>query len=198
MPNTRSHIVTLARQWLGTPYHHQASLKGVGTDCVGLIRGIWRELLGPEPQALPAYTRDWAETHGRETLLEAARRHLIEVAPSEAQPGDVLVFRWRRNAPAKHCAILSSLPLPACGERAGPGEGRGRGSHERSPSGCATMIHALEGAPVSEVSLSPWWRRHLAAAFAFPCAGVRPSAPAQAGEAGADTIAPGPTTSRPD
>jgi hypothetical protein len=30
------------------------------------------------------------------------------------------------------------------------------------------MIHALEGAPVSEVALSPWWRRHTAAAFAFP------------------------------
>jgi hypothetical protein len=30
------------------------------------------------------------------------------------------------------------------------------------------MIHALEGAPVSEVTVTPWWRRHLAAAFAFP------------------------------
>ena len=33
----------------------------------------------------------------------------------------------------------------------------------------ATMVHAIEGAPVSEVTLSPWWRRHLAAAFAFAC-----------------------------
>jgi hypothetical protein len=30
------------------------------------------------------------------------------------------------------------------------------------------MVHALEGAPASEVSFSPWWRRHMAAAFAFP------------------------------
>ena len=130
-----------SRTWLGTPYHHQASLKGVGTDCVGLVRGVWRELYGAEPQALPAYTRDWAEAHGRETLLEAARRHLVELPPAEAQPGDILIFRWRRTAPAKHCAILSTP---------------------------TTMIHALEGAPVSEVSLSPWWRRHLAGAFMFP------------------------------
>jgi NlpC/P60 family putative phage cell wall peptidase len=140
----RTHIVTLARTWLGTPYHHQASLKGAGTDCVGLVRGIWRELYGTEPQALPAYTRDWAEAQGRETLLEAARRHLIEVPPTGAQPGDVLIFRWRRTAPAKHCAILST------------------------PS---AMIHALEGAPVSEISLSPWWRRHLGGVFMFP--GIR-------------------------
>ena len=138
---SRSHIVALARAWLGTPYHHQASLRGVGTDCVGLVRGIWRELHGREAQTLPAYTRDWAEGSGRETLLEAARRHLIEIPPFDAQPGDVFVFRWRRNALAKHCAILSKP---------------------------AAMIHALEGAPVSEIAFTPWWRRHVAAAFAFP------------------------------
>jgi NlpC/P60 family putative phage cell wall peptidase len=128
-------------------------VKGVGSDCIGLVRGIWRELYGAEPQPIPAYTRDWAEAHGRETLLEAARRHLVEVARTEAQPGDVLIFRWRRTAPAKHCAILSTS---------------------------AAMIHALEGAPVSEVSLSPWWHRHLAGAFMFPLgsdpAGLTPGA----------------------
>ncbi|MEE8633091.1 MAG: hypothetical protein V3S93_01305 [Methyloceanibacter sp.] len=49
-----------ARGWLGTPYHHQASVKGVGCDCLGLVRGLWRELCGPEPEAMPRYTRDWA------------------------------------------------------------------------------------------------------------------------------------------
>jgi NlpC/P60 family putative phage cell wall peptidase len=161
--HTRATIVTIARTWLGTPYHHQASMKGVGTDCIGLVRGVWRELYGCEPQALPAYTRDWAEAHGRETLLEAARRHLIEVGVSEARPGDVLIFRWRRATLAKHCAILAEPPLPACGERVGV-----RGSRKGKPIACGTMIHAREGAPVSEVSLSPWWHRHLAGAFMFP------------------------------
>ena len=138
----RTRIIALARDWLGTPYHHQASLRGVGTDCVGLVRGIYRELYGADAEpALPAYTRDWAEGSGRETLLEAARRHLIEIAPFDAKPGDVLVFRWRRDTLAKHCAILSAP---------------------------TAMIHALEGAPVSEVAFTPWWRRHLAGAFMFP------------------------------
>ena len=68
MSHTRPRIVALARDWLGTPYHHQASLRGVGTDCVGLVRGIWRELYGTEAEAAPAYTRDWAEGSGRETM----------------------------------------------------------------------------------------------------------------------------------
>jgi NlpC/P60 family putative phage cell wall peptidase len=138
---TRPDIVALARTWLGTPYHHQASAKGVGTDCIGLVRGIWRELYGREAEAAPAYTRDWAEASGRETLLEAARRHLIEIAPSQAAPGDVLVFRYRGAAVAKHAGVLATPD---------------------------TIIHAMEGAPVCEVALSPWWRRRIAGAFAFP------------------------------
>jgi NlpC/P60 family putative phage cell wall peptidase len=137
----RGRIVSLARSWIGTPYHHQASVKSVGTDCIGLVRGVWRALYGAEAEALPAYSRDWAEATGEETLLAAARRHLIEVAPADAQPGDVLVFRYRASTVAKHAAILATP---------------------------TTMIHAFEGAPVSEVALSAWWRRRLAATFSFP------------------------------
>jgi NlpC/P60 family putative phage cell wall peptidase len=50
----QTHIVTLARTWLGTPYHHPASTTGVGADCVGLIRGVWRELYGRDAEAAPA------------------------------------------------------------------------------------------------------------------------------------------------
>ncbi len=108
---TRPDIVALARTWLGTPYHHQASCRGVGTDCVGLVRGIWRELYGREAEAAPAYTRDWAEATGRETLLEAARRHLVEITPREAAPGDVLVFRYR-SAPSPSTPPSSPPPTP--------------------------------------------------------------------------------------
>jgi NlpC/P60 family putative phage cell wall peptidase len=138
---THRHIVRLARAWLGTPYHHQASARGIGTDCIGLIRGIYRELYGREAEASPAYSRDWAEASGEETLLAAARRHLVEIASDQAAPGDVLVFRYRGRAIAKHAAIMASP---------------------------TTMIHAIEGAPVCEITISPSRRRHLAGAFRFP------------------------------
>jgi NlpC/P60 family putative phage cell wall peptidase len=138
---TRDEVVRLARAWLGTPYHHQASARAVGTDCLGLVRGIYRELYAREAEVLPPYSRDWAETTGEEVLRGAARRHLIEIRMDTAGPGDVLLFRYRSAALAKHVGIMAT-PL--------------------------TMIHALEGAPVSEVSLSGWWRRHMVGAFAFP------------------------------
>lgn len=137
----RAEIVAAARGWLGTPYRHQASLKGAGCDCLGLVRGVWREVIGPEPEVPPPYTPDWAEALGRETLLEAARRRLDEVVPVAARAGDVLIFRMGMGVPAKHCAILSN-------------DGR--------------IIHAYWGRAVVETRLTEWWARRVAAAFAFP------------------------------
>ncbi len=138
---TRAAILAEARAWIGTPYRHRASLQGQGADCLGLVRGVWRALVGPEPEPLPPYAPDWAEAGRRETLIETAQRRLLPVEPSAAQAGDVLLFRFRPHLPAKHAAIVS--------------EG-GR------------MIHAYDGACVCECALSPWWRRRVAAAFAFP------------------------------
>ena len=134
-------IVAAAKGWLGTPYAHQVSVRGVGCDCLGLVRGVWRELLGEEPETAPPYTPDWAETTGEETLMAAARRHLVDLPVSKAEAGDVLLFRMALGAPAKHCAIVS---------------------------GAGRIIHAYWGRAVCETRLSPWWERRIAGAFRFP------------------------------
>ncbi len=133
-------IVALARGWLGTPYHHQASLRGVGTDCIGLVRGIWRELYGEEPEPIPAYSGDWAEATGTETLLAAATRHLQPTACAPTT-GDVVIFRLRPGVVAKHTGIIT---------------------------GPCSFIHAMEGGPVCEVALAGWWRRRIVGTFRFP------------------------------
>lgn len=137
---TREQIVASARSWLGTPYHHQASVKGVGCDCLGLIRGLWRELLGDEPAAMPAYTRDWGDVTGSEPMLAAARRNLTPIPPGLALRGDILVFRMQAGV-AKHAGVLTDS------------------EH---------FIHAVEELGVTEVALTRWWRRRVVAAFSLP------------------------------
>jgi NlpC/P60 family putative phage cell wall peptidase len=141
MSFTRSSIVAEARSWIGTPYRHQASLKGVGCDCLGLVRGVWRAAIGEEPERAPPYARDWAEASGDEAFARAARTHLIEIEPAQVLPGDVVLFRYAPRYPAKHAAIVTDPAL---------------------------MVHAHDGARVAEVSIAPWWRRRLAYAFRFP------------------------------
>ena len=134
----REDVVFVARRWLGTPYQHQASCEGAGADCLGLVRGIWRELCGAEPAEVPAYTPDWSEAAKDEWLLVEMGRYFRPVT-GDAQVGDVLVFRMR--AVAKHLAIVSV-----------PGK----------------IIHAYSGRGVVETPLSPAWERRIAGVFRFP------------------------------
>lgn len=141
MAPTCADIIAETESWLKTPYQHQASLKGIGCDCLGLVRGVYRSLYGVEPEPLPAYTPDWAEASGDETMAIAASRHLVSMTVDDLTPGRVLLFRWRPHLPAKHAAILVSE---------------------------TRFIHAYDGTAVSSASLSAWWMRRLAYVFAFP------------------------------
>jgi NlpC/P60 family putative phage cell wall peptidase len=142
--DARGAVIAAARAWVGTPYLHGASLCGVGADCLGLIRGVWREVYGAESETPPPYTPDWAEAGGDEALWRAARRHLTEIAPADARPGDLLLFRMREAGPAKHLGVL------AHGQN-GP-----------------TVVHGYERAGVVESPLGEAWARRIAAAFRFP------------------------------
>lgn len=135
-------IVQAARGWIGTPYVHQASVKGAGTDCLGLVRGLWREFFGPEPEAMPAYTHDWGEV-GEDELLMGGAGRLLRPAIGE-EPGDVLIFRMRSGAIAKHMGILARTGAEA------------------------SFVHAYDRHGVVESPLSDPWRSRIAGRFRFP------------------------------
>lgn len=137
-------VVAEARGWIGTPYLHQASVKGAGADCLGLLRGVWRALLGAEPEPVPPYTDDWAEPSRDEVLLSAAERWLMPKALADMAAGDVLLFRLREGCIAKHLGIQSKV-----------------GSS-------AAFIHAYTTHGVVESPLSHPWQRRIAARFSFP------------------------------
>jgi NlpC/P60 family putative phage cell wall peptidase len=136
--------VGIARSWLGTPYRHQASVRGAGCDCLGLVRGVWRGLFGDEPELIPPYTADWAEPEGREALWQAALRRLDTRPLADDAVGTVLLFRMRDGSIAKHMGLQAAVGA------------------------AATFIHAYDRHGVIESPLSEPWRRRIVARFAFP------------------------------
>ncbi len=137
----RSDVVAAARRWIGTPYRHQASARGIGCDCLGLVRGVWREIVGPEPESHGPYSPDWAEAGKIDRLAEAGARHFHVRNDRLFRAGDVLLFRWREGFPAKHLGIATATDA---------------------------MVHAHDGCAVCEVRISGWWRRRIVSAFSFP------------------------------
>ena len=144
-----SAVLAIARAWIGTPYLHQSSVQGVGCDCLGLARGIWRTLHGEELWIMPPYSRDWGEVGGREVLAEAARAALIEIPAKAAGPGALVLFRMGAGAPTKHCGVLGESII--------------------QPS----LIHAYDRSGVIEEAFTPAWARRAVFAFLFPAAGPR-------------------------
>jgi NlpC/P60 family putative phage cell wall peptidase len=135
-------VVREALAWVGTPYRHQATRKGVGCDCLGLVRGVWRSLYDFDLEPPGTYSVDWAEAGGEEKLLAGARRHFHEKSLSDVQAGDLLVFRWRPHLPAKHAGILVAEHC---------------------------FVHAYQGGGAVTIStLVPQWRKRIAAVLAFP------------------------------
>lgn len=137
-----------ARQWVGTPYHHQASVKGAGCDCLGLVRGVYRAVVGPEPARAPNYSPGWDEVAKRDEMLNAFRSYLVEVPDFGCLPehwnflpGDVLIFRMRPGAVAKHCGIVTT---------------GGR------------FVHSHTGRGTVEIELSDYWRAKIVGLFTFP------------------------------
>lgn len=154
---TREEIVAEARTWLGTPYAHQASLKGVGCDCLGLIRGVYHFVTGRPTEAIAPYTPMWTVVSTDETMVAGARDHLDEIlteTPSMAekiaalQIGDVVLFRMLETQAVRHCGIVSVM------------------------NGEKSLIHAwqmrsAEQSVTVEVYFGLSWRTRLAHCFKF-------------------------------
>lgn len=107
---TRVQLIAEGREWIGTRWHHQAALKGVGCDCIGLVRGAAKNvgLLVDledriEMQQFIGYGR--APHDGRlERFCQLAFGKPFHF--SKAQTGDVLLMRF--NSSPQHIAFLAT------------------------------------------------------------------------------------------
>jgi NlpC/P60 family putative phage cell wall peptidase len=100
-------IVREARSWLGTPFHHQGRLKGIGVDCIGLVVGIARDLNLTDRHGKHYFDRqDYGREPYRGQLQEELEDHLLAVKASQAQAGDVLLLKFAVEP--QHVGILTA------------------------------------------------------------------------------------------
>lgn len=143
IPQKRSDIIREARQWVGTPYHHQSYIKYVGCDCVGLIVGAGRnsgvlDITDKEIQSFAGYGR----VPNTDRMRFHMRRFLVET--DDPQVGDIAWIEWISGLPM-HLAILSEY------------------------NGRQTIIHSFRDAgKVVEHTLSRIWKHKIHSYWRYP------------------------------
>lgn len=101
----RSALVSTARGWLGTPWHHQGRLPGIGLDCVGLPVCVARaHEIHHEDRA------DYGRIPDPVRLIYALAASLECVALEDRLPGDILCFEIRRGRP-QHLAMITDYGM---------------------------------------------------------------------------------------
>lgn len=106
----RARVVAIAREWLGTPYHHRARTKGAGVDCGQLIAGVFEEAGLIPPVELEQYPHDWMLHRSEERFRATVERYTQPVTGrGDALPGDILLFQFGRCI--SHGAIVDEWPL---------------------------------------------------------------------------------------
>lgn len=107
-PAERESVVAEARSWVGTPYHSNASLKGIGCDCALGPLAIYRAALPRLPDITPTpYVEQWHLHRGEELYLHDVRA-LGGVEVASPEPGDFVLFRQGRLF--SHGAIVLGWP----------------------------------------------------------------------------------------
>ena len=139
---TRTAIVAEARTWLGTPFRHQGCCKGVGCDCIGLVKGVGLALnlvnydpTSPKAQKFSAYPL----MPDPQRMREGLAAYLVPLAVEAAQAGDILFLAWTKEP--QHVALLTDKGI----------------------------IHSYSGVgKVVEHALDDRWQRRVTAAYRYP------------------------------
>lgn len=103
----RDAVVTEAKTWVGTPFHHAARLKGVGVDCLMLLAEVYERAGVIDHVDPPFYTPDWHLHRDAEVYVAGLLGHAREVPAPER--GDVAIFKFGRTF--SHAAIATRWPL---------------------------------------------------------------------------------------
>lgn len=103
----RLRIVATGRNWIGTPWHHQARVKGAGVDCANLLIAVYAEVGLIEPFTPEHYPPDWHLHRDDPRFLGQLLQFCVPT--TTPQLGDIAMFRFARAA--AHGGILVSDDL---------------------------------------------------------------------------------------
>jgi NlpC/P60 family putative phage cell wall peptidase len=111
----RADIVSEAREWLGTRWQHQASLKGIGSDCIGLVAGVARNvgIVQADEFFNDAAVRGYGRQPDPRMLLTACAKYLEPIQVRDVDVADIYLMHPPQYSEPQHFALVSQMfPQP--------------------------------------------------------------------------------------
>ena len=136
---TRAEVIAAAREWLGTRWHHQGRLKGVGVDCAGLVIGVAHQL-----NLATFDISNYDRVPDGNQLASICHAQMSRINAADLAPGDVMLMRF--TGEPQHLAFVGDYP-----------------------GGELSIIHAYAFArKVIETRLDDVWKSRVVEAFVLP------------------------------
>lgn len=105
----RQRVVTIAREWISTPYRHGARIKGVAADCTFFAKVYEEAGLVPEvPIGVYSSVAHLSRASG--AYLQHIRRYAVETTADRVRPGDIAMFHVARDF--SHGGIINAHGWP--------------------------------------------------------------------------------------
>ena len=105
MDNIRLKIVEEARSWVGTPYRHFESKKGLGCDCGLFIMGVYVNVGLIKYKHPEFYPTDWAFHNPiGEMFVDNAEKYFLSIDPKDIKIGDMILYQFGKSI--SHASIL--------------------------------------------------------------------------------------------
>lgn len=110
--DNKNQIITEARSWIGTKFHHQGRIKKTfshngGCDCIGFVIGVADNIgLKFEGKPYSFYDDlDYPKYPHKNKLEQVIQKFMIKIDESSYQTGDVLLFKFDKNP--QHVGLVS-------------------------------------------------------------------------------------------
>lgn len=141
----RAAVLAEARSWIGTPWSHQGRLKGVASDCIGLVVETLRAAGFP----LGSFTYpSYGARPVRGSLEAMVARFLDPIPLTDILPADIVLVHWKTSP--MHIAFVGNYL-------------------HRDILAPLSLIHAmLDLGAVQEHILDQRWTQHLSSAWRVP------------------------------
>ena len=101
-------LIAEALSWEGTPWHHQAAIKGAGVDCAMFLLRCYQAVGAVDSAYDPRpYPRDWHLHRSEERFAAEILKHARRVR--KPRPGDLALYKFGRCH--SHGAIVVAWPI---------------------------------------------------------------------------------------